>query len=110
MKIWERAVVFSVCLALRGYSVSLFSIYFKLRGVLVLDTLRVNFTFSIDERHHSSLLPAYCDPPNPCPKGYTKQASKNNFILCQSRVIKSVNDSLGWEVKTYEQAYEAKDP
>jgi len=26
-----------------------------------------------DGRGKSSLLPAYCDPPNPCPKGYTQQ-------------------------------------
>merc|ERR1711872_483738 len=27
----------------------------------------------MNDRTKSSLLPAYCDPPNPCPKGYTKQ-------------------------------------
>merc|ERR1712168_920607 len=27
----------------------------------------------LGDRRKSSLLPAYCDPPNPCPKGYTTQ-------------------------------------
>lgn len=41
----------------------------------------------LDSRRKSSLLPAYCDPPNPCPRGYTQQVSpppqKNCFTTCR---------------------------